>query len=438
MEIEKDNFLVVGKDGRAAAIIESLHKSKVRKNIYCIPGNAGTGKYAINIPEISVTDIDAIREFVKEKKIKYVIPSPESTIVLGISDALKGICDVFAPSKAASILEASKVYTKDLCYWLEVPTAKYQVFKGTKAVKDHLNSLKGQKNIWPLVIKLDGLEEGKGVTVCKSRSAANAFLRKIDKGKTFKNESNLIIVEECLIGREISFIVMVAPDGSKIIMPTAQDYKRAYDNDEGDNTGSMGAYSPAINFTASLKKKIMSRIVNPLLEVMNRLGMPFVGFFYVGLMICKGENPHLLEINVRMGDPEAEVILPRLKSDFGRLIIRAFNGGFKGIRVHWDKRKCVTTVRAPKGYPGKYKKGFAIRGIAEAEKIGAKVYLAGAKFSKKNIFTDGGRVAMVTGMGDTYEEARNISQHGASLIQWPGAWNRTDIAKVAVEWERRN
>ncbi len=439
--MEKVNFAVIGKDGRAAAITHALSKSKVRGKTFAIPGNAGTAKWATNVPVISVTDIDAIREFVKENDIKYVLPSPESTIVLGISDALRGICNVFAPSKAASILEKSKVYTKNLCHRLGVPTAKYQVFKGTTAVRAYFDSLKGKKNTWPLVIKLDGLEEGKGVAVCKKRSAANAFLRKIDKGH-FRNESNLILVGECLRGREMSFIIMVAPDGSIIIMPTSQDYKRAYNNDEGLNTGGMGAFSPALGMTPSLWKKIMEKIAKPIIEAMYFDGKPFVGFLYLGLMICEEEgeeNPYLLEINVRLGDPEAEVILPRLKSDFGRLIVRAFNGGFKGVRVRWDKRKAVTTVRAAKGYPGKYKKWLKVTGIEDAEKIGAIIFPAGMQINDKGeVITDGGRTSMNTGLHLTYAGARKISQQGAECINFPGAWNRTDIAKVAEDWERRN
>ena len=349
-----------------------------------------------------------------------MVVGPEEPLVLGIVDFLKrNKIRVFGPSKYASKLEGSKAFMKKICVQNKIPTAKFKICNKTKDVKKFL-----KKCNLPIVVKADGLAAGKGVTICYSKKSANKISSEIFRGKF--NSSRSVVLEEFLEGEEVSYFVVVDGNSFKFF-GTAQDHKRVLEKDKGPNTGGMGAYSPAPIVTKSLEKKIISKIIKPTLLALKKKGYPYTGFLYVGLMI-KDNEPYLIEYNIRMGDPECQVILPRLKNDLVNIFLKAISNNLNQIKIGWIKEKSVTIVLCSKGYPGKYKKYKKINNL---EKINLSkndyIYHAGTKFYKNQIVSNGGRVLSVTSIGKTYISIRKKIILIMKKINWKHGFFRKDI-----------
>ena len=348
------NIALIGSGGREHALCEKIYQSKLSKNILCIPGNAGTAKIAKNV-NLDFLDFKKLLQILKLYKIDLVVIGPEEPLVKGLVDFLnRHNIKAFGPKKYAAKLEGSKAFMKSICKLNNIPTAKFKVCKNKNDVKKFL-----KKNKVPLVVKADGLAAGKGVTICKSKSQILKISDKIFKGK-FKT-SNKIVLEEFLEGEEASYFLIVDKNNYKFF-GSAQDHKRVGEKDKGSNTGGMGAYSPAPIINKEIEKKIIKKIVQPTLLALKRKKQHYTGFLYVGLMI-KNNNPYLVEYNVRMGDPECQVITPRLNTDIVKIFNAALSSKLNNIKIKWKKNKCMTVVLCSKGYPGKYKKNKIIKNI---------------------------------------------------------------------------
>ena len=341
------NIALIGSGGREHALCKKLHESKITKQIICFPGNSGTAKLGINI-DVDILDFKKILILVKFYKIDLVIIGPEEPLVKGLVDFLKkNKIKVFGPNKYAAKLEGSKAFMKNICAQNNIPTAKFKICSKKSQVYNFLNECK-----LPIVVKADGLAAGKGVTICNTTKQVLEISQEIFKGK-FKTSKKLIL-EEFLQGEEASYFLIIDKNNYKFF-GTAQDHKRVKENDKGSNTGGMGAYSPAPVINKKLEKKIINKIVKPTLSALKRKKNPYSGFLYVGLMI-KNNQPYLIEYNVRMGDPECQVILPRLKTDFVKIIKNSVANNLKKTKIEWNKNKSMTIVLCSKGYPGNYKK----------------------------------------------------------------------------------
>ncbi|MFA5592837.1 MAG: phosphoribosylamine--glycine ligase [Micavibrio sp.] len=423
-------ILLVGSGGREHALAWRLAASKKCKELYCAPGNPGIGQVAQNVL-ISADDVPALSAFAREKKIDFVVVGPEAPLVAGLADALAaaGIA-VFGPSKAAARLEGSKGFTKDLCSKYGIPTASYGRFTDAEAACAFIRQTGA-----PIVVKADGLAAGKGVIIAQTVEEAEEAALSMLSGAAFGAAGAEIVVEEYLDGEEISFFALT--DG-KTALPfaSAQDHKRAGEGDTGPNTGGMGAYSPAHNFTPELQQKIMDRIIHPTVKGMAAEGCPFQGVLYAGLMIVRGE-PMLIEYNVRFGDPECQPILSRLEDDLLDILYACAAGTLDEIPpLHWSDYAALCVVMAAKGYPGGYDKGSVIRGIKEADAIyGVKVFHAGTAFETGNIVSYGGRVLGVTASAPTIAEAQKLAYEGVDLIDWPEGFCRRDIGWRAIRAE---
>ena len=350
------NIALIGSGGREHALCQKINESSLTKKIICIPGNAGTSKIAQNI-DIDFLNFQKLLKILKYHKIDLVIVGPEEPLVKGIVDFLKkNKIKVFGPNKYAAKLEGSKSFMKLICKKKRIPTADFKICNNEKDVKDFL-----KKNNLPVVVKADGLAAGKGVSICKSRKEVLQISKEIFLGK-FKS-SNKIILEEYLCGEEVSYFLIVDKKNFKFF-GSAQDHKRVGEKDKGLNTGGMGAYSPAPIINKKLEKKILNRIVKPTLSALKEKGQPYTGFLYVGLMIVKNE-PYLIEYNIRMGDPECQVIIPRLNSDLVKIFIQSLKNKMNTKKIKWKKTKCMTIVLCSKGYPKKYKKNKLIKGLKD-------------------------------------------------------------------------
>lgn len=441
---KKVRVLIIGGGGREHAFAWQAAKSPLVEKIYCATDNAGINELAENLKIDNVNDFEKLKEKILEYGIDLILVGPEEPSVNGIVDFVRNDkqlqekkVKIFGPTKAAAILEGSKVFTKLFCRRHNILTADFVVSSGTKEVRDYLDVLAIRFGGYPIVLKLDGLEAGKGVRVCKNEKEALAFLAEIDNGD-FNNTSGKIIVEECLVGEEASFMIIVDRKGHIAIMPSSQDHKRVGDGDTGLNTGGMGAYSKAPVVTKRIQKLILEMMVKTLTG-MKKEGRKFSGFLYAGVMILNG-IPYLLEYNVRMGDPETQVILPRLKTDFIAVILAALQGNLDKINVRWDRRVCMTVVMATIGYPGKeYKQntGFEIKGIREAEKTGAIVFHAGTRKDENGkIVNFGTRVLDVTGFGKNYREAQKNVYRAIRKIKCKKLFYRKDIGWRAIAREK--
>tara|TARA_A100001015_G_scaffold272629_1_gene327383 strand:- start:2612 stop:3877 length:1266 start_codon:yes stop_codon:yes gene_type:complete len=413
------NIGLIGSGGREHALCRKIRESKKVNQIFCFPGNAGTSKLAINV-DVDILNFEEILQNIRLYKIDLVVVGPEEPLVLGIVDFLKrNKIRVFGPSKYASKLEGSKAFMKKICVQNKIPTAKFKICNKTKDVKKFL-----KKCNLPIVVKADGLAAGKGVTICYSKKSANKISSEIFRGKF--NSSRSVVLEEFLEGEEVSYFVVVDGNSFKFF-GTAQDHKRVLEKDKGPNTGGMGAYSPAPIVTKSLEKKIISKIIKPTLLALKKKGYPYTGFLYVGLMI-KDNEPYLIEYNIRMGDPECQVILPRLKNDLVNIFLKAISNNLNQIKIGWIKEKSVTIVLCSKGYPGKYKKYKKINNL---EKINLSkndyIYHAGTKFYKNQIVSNGGRVLSVTSIGKTYISIRKKIILIMKKINWKHGFFRKDI-----------
>jgi len=415
---------IIGSGGREHSICSSLIKSKKVEKIFCFPGNAGTEDIAINI-DINLNNFNEIKNFILKKKIELIIVGPEKPLVDGIVNFLEEYnIKVFGPDKVASQLEGSKIFTKKLCEKYKIPTAKFGIFKNIKNAKDFISSTG-----FPIVVKADGLASGKGVYICENEKQSVNALEEIFNGK-FGIASN-VLVEEFLYGEEMSYFIV--SDGESIKkFQTAQDHKRVLEGDKGKNTGGMGAYSPSRLINNTLDEKIVKKIIQPTLRGLKDLGCRYKGFLYAGLMIVKNE-PYLIEYNVRMGDPECQTILPRLKSDLFDIINSCCSGNLSNTEIKWYNKKSLCIVVCSKGYPDEYAKNIFIKDI---DKINLKndefFYHAGTKKVDNRIYSTGGRVLNFVSLSDDFKDCRKNSIKLIDKINWPGGFYRKDIGYKVI------
>lgn len=419
--------LVVGNGGREHALAWKLRQSPQVSRVLVAPGNAGTALDAENV-DIQSTDIPRLLKFAQAEKIDLTVVGPEAPLVAGIVDTFEAAgLKVFGPSKLAAELEGSKAFAKDLMRQANVPTADYRIFRNHAEAIEYVE----ERSERPLVIKADGLAAGKGVMVCRSRSEALDAIRRTMVAKEFGAAGERIVVEERLEGEEASILAIV--DGGTIIpLESAQDHKRAWDNDEGPNTGGMGAYSPAPIVSPELMDDVISKILVPTVHTMKKIGRPFRGVLYAGIMLTS-QGPKVLEFNVRLGDPETQPVLMRLKTDLASVLMAAASGNLSKIPpLEWDPRPAVCVVMASEGYPGNYPKGKPMRGLPDADRQpGVKVFHAGTAKHGDQVVTDGGRVLGVTAVGENISDAKLKAYQGVKCIRWDGAWCRKDISDKA-------
>ncbi len=419
-------ILIVGNGGREHALAWKIKQSPLVDKLYVAKGNAGIWQIAEKI-DISPTDIQNLVKFAKQEKIDLTVVGPEQPLSAGIVDAfLENGLKIFGHKKDAALLEASKVFAKNFMKKYDIPTAFYEAFDNEN------EAIKFVKKMGtPIVIKADGLAAGKGVIIANSEEDAIKTIRDMFAGK-FGEASKRIVIEEFLEGEEASYIAMV--DDEKLIpMATSQDHKRVFDNDEGPNTGGMGAYSPAPIITPEIEKEILEKIMYPTLKGMKKEGRPLTGFLYAGLMIgSKGIN--VLEFNVRMGDPETQPIMRRLESDLVQHMLDILDGNIDKVKPQWSEKWSIGVVMASKGYPEKYEKGFEITGIEEAEKDpDIVVFHAGTDIKDGTLITSGGRVLTVTAIGDTLKEAKEKVYRAVEKIHFEGAHYRKDIGAKGIK-----
>ena len=413
------NIAVIGSGGREHALCQKIFESKLTKNIICIPGNAGTSQIAKNI-DINFLNFKKLLHVIKLHKIDFVIVGPEEPLVKGIVDFLKkNRIKVFGPNKYAAKLEGSKAFMKSICKRFDIPTAKFKICKNLNDVNKFLIDAK-----MPVVVKADGLAAGKGVTICRNKKQIHKISDEIFKGK-FKSSKSLVL-EEFLKGEEASYFLLVDKKSFKFF-GSAQDHKRVRENDKGPNTGGMGAYSPAAIINKDLENKIIRKIVKPTLLALAEKNKHYTGILYVGLMI-KDNEPFLIEYNIRMGDPECQVVIPRLKTDLVDLFYKTAQNKLNNIKLKWIKNKSMTIVLCSKGYPGKYKKNKLLKNIDNIKlKKNSFIFHAGTKIVDKNIFSNGGRVLNITSIGKNYKKIRQNIFSIIKRINWKEGFYRKDI-----------
>ena len=418
------NIGIIGSGGREHALCKKISESNLVNRIICFPGNAGTSTLAINV-KVDILDFKRLLNLINFYKIELVIVGPEEPLVNGIVDFLKKHkIKVFGPEKYASQLEGSKAFMKKICFKNNIPTAKFKICLNTKHVNKFMKDCD-----FPVVVKADGLAAGKGVSICMNRKEILKKTSEIFKGR-FKS-SKKVILEEFLEGEEASFFLIVDKNNYKFF-GTAQDHKRAYEKDKGPNTGGMGAYSPAPLINKKLEKKIISKIVLPTLKALKQKNKYYSGFLYVGLMI-KNNNPYLIEYNIRMGDPECQVILPRLKTDLVKILLKASENKLKNIEIKWKKEKCMTIVLCSKGYPLNYKKNSELKNLKNFQlKKNEYIFHAGTDFFKNKIISTGGRVLNVTSLGKNYNKIRNNIISILKKLNWKHGFYRRDIGEKVI------
>ncbi|MCF8056127.1 MAG: phosphoribosylamine--glycine ligase [Desulfocapsa sp.] len=418
--------LVVGSGGREHALVWKIHQSSKVDKIYCAPGNAGIKRMAECV-DISATDIDSLVSFAKQEKIDLTVVGPELSLTAAIVDEFeKEGLRIFGPTRDAAILEGSKVYTKEFLKKYNIPTARFKVFKDAKKAKKFID-----KRGAPVVVKADGLAAGKGVIVASTVQEAKDAVDLIMKDKAFGDAGNKLIVEDCLKGEEASFIAFT--DGKTILpLPTSQDHKAVFDGDKGPNTGGMGAYSPAPIVTEEIADYVMKNVMQPTIEGMAAEGRPYKGMLYAGLMI-HGDKINVLEFNCRFGDPEAQPLLMRLKSDVVDIFEAAIDERLDQIEMKIDPRPTVCVVMASGGYPGKYEKGKTISGLKKAAAVpGVVVFHAGTTTRNGRVASAGGRVLGVTAVGKDLEKAISSAYKAVDVISWTGSFFRRDIGAKAL------
>ena len=425
------NVLLLGSGGREHALAWKLSQSKLCSHLYCAPGNAGIAQNAECVA-LDISNHEAVIGFCKENNVGFVVVGPEAPLVEGIADDLtKASISVFGPSRYAAQLEGSKGFTKDLCAEFNIPTAAYKRFDNPESAKAFLDDMQ-----LPVVIKADGLAAGKGVIIAESRVDAEQAIDDCFAG-SFGSAGHEVVIEAFLEGEEASLFALC--DGqTALLLGTAQDHKRVGDGDTGLNTGGMGAYSPAPVMTQEMIDRTMSEIVVPTLAGMHSRGHPFKGILYAGLMLTE-KGPELIEYNVRFGDPECQVLMPRLQSDLLKLMIASSEGSLLEHEAQWSDQAALSIVLASKGYPGSYEKNTQIENIEGAENTGAIVFHAGtARNDQGELLAIGGRVLNVTMLGTSVSEAQKRAYDAAQQIKWENGFCRTDIGWRAVEREKNN
>lgn len=422
------NILIIGSGGREHTIAWKIKQATNINKIYCAPGNAGIGEIA-ELVDIAPTNIEALKKFVKEKNIGLTIVGPEDPLVLGIVDAFeKEGLKIFGPSAKAAQLEGSKTFAKKIMKKYKVPTAEFWEFTDAQKALEHVYMSK-----FPVVIKADGLAAGKGVTVARSLVEAKRAINAILVDKIFGEHNVKLIIEECLVGEEASILAFC--DGKNFItMTSAQDHKNIDDDDKGPNTGGMGAYSPAPLITAELSKIISETVFIPMINGMAEEGIPYKGILYAGLMIT-ADGPKIIEFNCRFGDPETQVVLPRLKNDLVDILLACLDGSLDQVSLEWEGKAAVCVVLAADGYPGQYKKGEVIYGLTETAQLAdTLVFQAGTTKKNDQIVTNGGRVLGVTALGADIKEAIKNAYKATEIVGFNGAHKRTDIGKKALKY----
>ncbi|AWB66706.1 phosphoribosylamine--glycine ligase [Saccharobesus litoralis] len=423
--------LVIGGGGREHALAWKAAQSANVEKVFLTPGNAGTAlEPKLENVNIDVEDKAGLVAFAKDNNIELTIVGPEAPLVIGVVDAFQAEgLTIFGPSEKAAQLEGSKSFTKDFLARNKIPTGAYQNFTEVEPALAYLREQGA-----PIVVKADGLAAGKGVIVAMTLEEAEAAVKDMLAGNAFGDAGHRVVIEEFLTGEEASFIVMV--DGKNVLpMATSQDHKRAYDGDEGPNTGGMGAYSPAPVVTDEVYKRIMDEVIMPTVEGMANEGNPYVGFLYAGLMIDESGAPKVIEYNCRFGDPETQPIMLRMQSDLVELCLLATQGKLDQGEAKFDSKASVGVVLAAGGYPGSYPKGDVITGIPE-EAAGLKVFHAGTKDIDGKVTTNGGRVLCATALGNTVTEAQQAAYELVKQIQWNGVQYRNDIAYRAIAREQ--
>ena len=416
---------VIGSGGREHSICKKISESPKITKIYCIPGNAGTSEIAENV-RININDFEKIKNFLIKSKIDLVVVGPEKPLVNGIVDFLeKEKIKVFGPKKISSQLEGSKIFTKKLCEKYKIPTAKFGIFENFKEANDYLKKTK-----FPIVVKADGLASGKGVYICENINQAIIAIEEIFKGK-FGVAKN-VLIEEFLQGEEMSYFLI--SDGKTIKkFQTAQDHKRVLEGDKGKNTGGMGAYSPSRLLNNELDEKIMTKIINPTIKGLQELGCNYKGFLYAGLMVVDSE-PYLIEYNVRMGDPECQTILPRLKTDLFDIISSCCSGNLLNTKIEWHKEKSLCIVLCSKGYPDNYKKNILIENIDQINlRKNDYCYHAGTIKKENKIYSSGGRVLNFVSLSNEFKDCRKNSIRLIDKLNWPNGFYRKDIGYKVID-----
>jgi len=424
--------LVVGAGGREHCLAWKIGQSSLVKELYCAPGNGGTSLIARNV-DIKATDIDGLLDFALKNNIDLTVVGPEAPLVSGIVDRFEeNRLKIFGPKKDASILEGSKVFAKNIMRKFNIPTADFEVFDDASLAKDYV-----RKKGTPIVIKADGLAAGKGVIVARSEKEAQEAIDSIMVHKKFGVSGERIVIEDCLVGEEASILAFT--DGESVLpLVSSQDHKPVFDNDEGPNTGGMGAYAPAPVVSSEIFKKVKKEIFYPLIRGLKKEGRVYKGIVYAGLMI-KDNQPYVLEFNVRFGDPETQAILPKLKTDLVEVILSVIDNGLDNIELEWDERVCICVVLASGGYPASYQKGKEIRGLKDIERNkNIFVFHAGTMIEKidgKEVFlTNGGRVLNVVGLGPHIREAQNTVYEAVKKIYFEGMHYRHDIGRRALKF----
>ena len=418
-------IVIIGSGGREHAICSSLKSSKKINKIFCLPGNAGTEEIAENV-NINLNDFEGIKNFILKNNINLVVVGPEQPLVAGLVDYLEKFkIKVFGPNKIASQLEGSKIFTKKLCEEYNIPTAKFGIFQNKEDAKEFLS-----KSNFPTVIKADNIAAGKGVYICNDEIESNIAVNEIFNGK-FGDAKNLLI-EEFLEGEEMSFFTI--HDGQTFkVFETAQDHKRVLEGDKGKNTGGMGAYSPSRLINKELEQKIIKKIINPTMKGLLKIGSEYIGFLYTGLMIIENE-PYLIEYNVRMGDPECQTILPRLKTDLIDLFLACSEKKLKEINIQWTNKKSLCVVLCSNGYPDTFKKNIEINNLNKIKtNVDDHIFHAGTLQKNKKILAIGGRVLNFVSLSNDFNSAKKNIENNLKKLNWSGGFYRKDIGHRVIE-----
>ncbi len=416
---------IIGSGGREHAICQYIKKSPRVEKIYCFPGNAGTSELAENI-EIDLSNFNNIKEFSILNQISLIIVGPEKPLVDGIVDFFKDTeINIFGPNKISSQLEGSKIFTKKICEEYKIPTAKFGIFENSSKAANFLD-----KTQFPLVVKADGLASGKGVYICEDKDGADIAIKEIFNGKF--GIAKYVLIEEFLVGEEMSYFII--SDGKEIKkFETAQDHKRVLEGDKGANTGGMGAYSPSRLINPILEEKILNKIIRPTIKALKKMNTDYKGFLYAGLMIVNKE-PYLIEYNVRMGDPECQTILPKLKTDLLEVIEACCQEKLKDLNIEWYDKKSLCVVLCSKGYPDKYDNKVLIE---NSEKLDLSendfMFHAGTKRIENKIYSNGGRVINFVSLSSNFKESRNKIFNHIDKLNWSGGFFRKDIGYKVID-----
>lgn len=418
--------LVVGGGGREHALVWKIAQSPEVSKVFCAPGNAGISEQATIVP-LKANDLRGLLEFALKEKIDLTVVGPEEPLTRGIVDLFesKGL-SIFGSSRKAAEIEGSKAFAKEMMKKYRIPTASYEIFENPKDAVDYIH-----RQGVPIVVKADGLAAGKGVIVCKTIEEAIQSIEKIMVEKIFGEAGHRVVIEECLIGEEASYIAFT--DGKTILpLASSQDHKPVFDGDQGPNTGGMGAYSPAPVVTEEVHERIIEKILRPIIYGMGEEGRPYKGVLYAGLMIHDG-RPKVLEFNARFGDPETQPVLMRMKVDMVPILEACMKGTLSQHQIEWDNRAAVCVVMASKGYPGDYEKGKTIAGLKEVSRMESIfVFHAGTALKDGQMITNGGRVLGVTGLGEDIPRAMEMTYRAVKKISWDGVHYRTDIGRNAL------